>query len=175
MKLQRYGVVICCGLLLGVVGLILYFSRNGDRIDDSVLALQKSGVIVSPLTPIPLTGTLNKNRIYVTSSLPFSLNHYSLFIPQGQCTEENLQQIITLAKCGVLTNVTIVDDSTGVLRLGTIDELLQQSNGSEQLKQESHYRLRNIQIAVLPAALIPNPLPGTPGSPDLDQSESEPR
>lgn len=152
MKRQRYGVVICCGLLLGGVGLTLYSSRNGDRIDDSVLALQKSGVIVSPLTPIPLTGTLNKNRIYVTSSLPLSLNHYSLFIPQGQCTEENLQQVITLAKCGVLTNVTIVDDSTGVLRLGSIDELLQQSNCSEQLQQELHKWLSSVQICVLPAA-----------------------
>jgi hypothetical protein len=171
MKPKRYGLPACLVFVGSIVGLLFYSRSNGGDIDATVLALQKSGVIVSPLTPIPLTGVLNQNRIYVTAQLPFSLSHYSVSIPPGRCTEENLKLVIDLARSGALTNIAFGSDSVTALRCSSIEELLRLSNCSAEVKRDLSDSLQEVQIAVFPTATCPEPLAPNLETPTPDNSE----
>ncbi|MBL8817235.1 MAG: hypothetical protein JNL58_14505 [Planctomyces sp.] len=158
MKRKRYGLSACFVLVVGIAGLVFYSRSNEENITATVIALQKSGVIVSPLTPIPLTGVVNQNRIYVTTQLPFSLCRYSVSIPPGHCTEENLKLVIDLARNGALTNIAFGNDSVTALRCSSIEELLRLSNCSAQLKLDLSDSLREVDIAIFQTTSVSAPL-----------------
>lgn len=172
MNRKRYGIV-AIAVCLVIAGLLFRSRSNGSNVDAAVLALRQAGVIVSPLTPVPLTGIVNRNRIYLTPQLPCGLTYYSVSIPPGQNTEANLKLVINLAKCDALTNIAFCSDSVTALRRSSIEELFRLSKCSAPLKQDLSILMPDVEIGVFPAPTNPAPHSPTPGAPTPKSSEQD--